>query len=212
MAMYTPATIECSVVASRRGPEFVDVDMQRTRLFLVLRPRPYFLFFLVSSPFPRAPPLMASLARLHLPCRLVRVNPVFFHHFGGRRGTTRKQKKPLTLPSFFQPRVPCRLGAVRAIQTTADTTQLQTLADHEKPFTVKLHEDSFQSYQCEKPDLEVEVSKDLLLNMYKQMQTMRRMEMAADALYKAKLIRGFCHLAIGQARIGFFSRLVLRYI
>ena len=48
------------------------------------------------------------------------------------------------------------------------------------------------------PELDVEVTKAGLLTMYKEMQTMRRMEMAADALYKAKLIRGFCHLAIGQ--------------
>jgi pyruvate dehydrogenase E1 component alpha subunit len=91
---------------------------------------------------------------------------------------------------------------VRAIQTSADTTQLQeALSDHSKPFTVKLHDDSFRTHNCDMPSLDVEVSKDELLTMYRQMQTMRRMEMAADALYKAKLVRGFCHLAIGQEAV-----------
>ena len=63
---------------------------------------------------------------------------------------------------------------------------------------VKLHEDSFHSFKYETPSLKVQVQKDELLKMYKDMQLMRRMEMAADALYKARVIRGFCHLAIGQ--------------
>ena len=71
---------------------------------------------------------------------------------------------------------------------------------------MKLHEDSFRAYRTETPELDVEVTKDELLGMYKTMNTMRRMEMAADALYKQKLIRGFCHLAIGQVRLYVFPR------
>ena len=90
----------------------------------------------------------------------------------------------------------------RAVQTTADTTQLhEPPTDPSSPFKVRLHEESFRTYMCDPPDLEVEVTKDKLLTMYKHMNTMRRMEMAADALYKAKLIRGFCHLAVGQVRL-----------
>jgi pyruvate dehydrogenase E1 component alpha subunit len=111
---------------------------------------------------------------------------------------------------------PFSLRNVRAIQTSADTTQLQQEApsDPSTPFNVKLHEDSFRSHLCETPDLDVAVTKDQLLLMYRQMQTMRRMEMAADALYKAKLIRGFCHLAIGQVRtlLFFLSHLFLSYL
>ncbi|OBZ65682.1 Pyruvate dehydrogenase E1 component subunit alpha, mitochondrial [Grifola frondosa] len=102
----------------------------------------------------------------------------------------------------IRPCAPRRLPfPARAIQTAADTTQLQQDASHSEPFNVKLHDDSFRGYHTDVPSLEVEVTKDGLLTWYKQMNSMRRMEMAADALYKQKLIRGFCHLAIGQEAI-----------
>ncbi|GJJ72037.1 pyruvate dehydrogenase E1 component alpha subunit [Entomortierella parvispora] len=67
--------------------------------------------------------------------------------------------------------------------------------------TINLHEGSFESYNCDTPSLDVEISKEELVHMYKSMVTMRRMEMASDGLYKAKLIRGFCHLCTGQEAV-----------
>ncbi|GBE81889.1 mitochondrial pyruvate dehydrogenase E1 component beta subunit [Sparassis latifolia] len=90
---------------------------------------------------------------------------------------------------------------VRALQTAADSTQLQEAASHDEPFNVKLHDDSFRGHNTDIPSLELEVHKDQLINMYRQMTTIRRMEQAADALYKQKFIRGFCHLAIGQEAV-----------
>jgi hypothetical protein len=90
----------------------------------------------------------------------------------------------------------------RSLQTSADSTQLtQSIPeDGSTPFSVRLHEDSFRAHNTESPSLDIEVTKDSLLKMYNEMVTMRRMEQSADALYKSKLIRGFCHLAIGQVR------------
>ncbi|KAL4244800.1 Pyruvate dehydrogenase E1 component subunit alpha [Abortiporus biennis] len=102
----------------------------------------------------------------------------------------------------IRPRFVPRLSVgVRSLQTSADSTQLATDAHHSEPFRVKLHEHSFNAYRTEVPSLDVEVTKDSLLSMYKDMNAMRRMEMAADALYKQKMIRGFCHLAIGQEAV-----------
>uniref|UniRef100_A0A8C6T2X5 Pyruvate dehydrogenase E1 component subunit alpha, testis-specific form, mitochondrial n=1 Tax=Neogobius melanostomus TaxID=47308 RepID=A0A8C6T2X5_9GOBI len=50
----------------------------------------------------------------------------------------------------------------------------------------------------EAPATQVVLTRDEGLEYYRIMQTIRRMELKADQLYKQKIIRGFCHLYDGQ--------------
>jgi len=59
--------------------------------------------------------------------------------------------------------------------------------------------------ECYKTDgpksMWVDTSKDEVLKALKDMTTMRRMEIAADLMYKSQLIKGFCHLYDGQEAV-----------
>ncbi|KAF8924574.1 dehydrogenase E1 component-domain-containing protein [Dissophora ornata] len=92
-----------------------------------------------------------------------------------------------------------RAAAVKTIAILAARTFVSSAVA--RKVTINLPKSSFETYNCDAPSRKVSLKKEDLLNMYKSMVTMRRMEMAADGLYKAKLIRGFCHLCTGQEAV-----------
>jgi pyruvate dehydrogenase E1 component alpha subunit len=60
----------------------------------------------------------------------------------------------------------------------------------------------YETHLCEAPSTTVTATKEELMRYFKEMYTMRRMEITCDTEYKARNIRGFCHLYDGQEAIG----------
>lgn len=83
------------------------------------------------------------------------------------------------VPSLF------KKGSLRSAKNYATEAKFET-----KPY--KLH--NLETG----PPTSATVSRDQAIELYKQMQIIRRLETSAGNLYKEKIVRGFCHLYSGQ--------------
>ncbi|XP_057448388.1 pyruvate dehydrogenase E1 component subunit alpha, mitochondrial [Lotus japonicus] len=83
---------------------------------------------------------------------------------------------------------------------TAAFSLRRSISSDSNPITIETSV-PFTAHNCDPPSRSVETSTAELHSFFRQMATMRRMEIAADSLYKAKLIRGFCHLYDGQEAV-----------
>ncbi|EWC47013.1 mitochondrial pyruvate dehydrogenase E1 component subunit alpha [Drechslerella stenobrocha 248] len=99
-------------------------------------------------------------------------------------------------------RKPLTVVPLRTVTTEAAGWKVGNVpADPDAKFNIKLQDETFDAYNIEPPSLEMQTTKNELKAMYKDMASVRRMEMAADRLYKERKIRGFCHLSIGQEAV-----------
>ncbi|KAI5290827.1 alpha subunit of pyruvate dehydrogenase [Ascosphaera aggregata] len=94
------------------------------------------------------------------------------------------------------------LLARRSVTTNAASSHAQNVpAEDNEPFEVKLSDESFETYELDPPPYTLQTTKAELKQMYRDMVSIRRLEMSADRLYKEKKIRGFCHLSTGQEAV-----------
>lgn len=67
--------------------------------------------------------------------------------------------------------------------------------------TIDVGDHAFETHNFAKPSTTVTTNKEELIRFLTEMYTMRRMEITNDTEYKARNIRGFCHLYDGQEAV-----------
>ncbi|KAJ1720323.1 alpha subunit of pyruvate dehydrogenase [Coemansia erecta] len=96
-----------------------------------------------------------------------------------------------------QPRTTAVLGkgaVFQAARTMASAASSDTV-------TFEFGDKTFEGYNIDVPSSSITLTKADAISLYREMQMVRRLEMAADSSYKHKLIRGFCHLCTGQEAV-----------
>ncbi|KAF2674112.1 pyruvate dehydrogenase E1 component subunit alpha [Microthyrium microscopicum] len=113
-----------------------------------------------------------------------------------RRSPVSFRRNAFTTPSSLLSR-----RAVTTDAASSHTDRDSVPAEDDKPFEVRLSDEAFETYDLDPPSYTLQTTKAELKQMYYDMVAVRRMEMAADRLYKEKKIRGFCHLSTGQEAV-----------
>eukprot|EP00030_Apusomonadida_sp_AF-17_P004658 a511528_83.p2 GENE.a511528_83~~a511528_83.p2 ORF type:complete len:398 (+),score=201.73 a511528_83:33-1196(+) len=89
-------------------------------------------------------------------------------------------------------------ASVLAGRAAAAAVAARTMATKTLQFDVT----PFQGHKLDElPATTVQTTGDELMKFFREMTHYRRLELTAEAAYKEKLIRGFCHLAIGQEAV-----------
>ncbi|KAI9325979.1 dehydrogenase E1 component-domain-containing protein [Zopfochytrium polystomum] len=68
-------------------------------------------------------------------------------------------------------------------------------------YSVPFPADTFNTHHFPEPPRDTTVTGKELMDMFRTMVQIRRLETASDQLYKSKMIRGFCHLSTGQEAV-----------
>jgi pyruvate dehydrogenase E1 component alpha subunit len=97
------------------------------------------------------------------------------------------------------------MPSVTSVRMKSTEVQFQTRVGSNLAYPSEVCHEHLQAYKLHKldtgPSTDVNLNRDDALSYYRSMQTIRRLETTAGALYKEKKIRGFCHLYSGQEAV-----------